>query len=77
MDLTAMPFLRAQMSRGWADTARVFWLCAKATNPSVSRLLVLVPEYVTCFKVSLENAAQILYIIKKRLFSFVRQKLVS
>ena len=23
LDLTAMPFLRAQMSRGWAETARV------------------------------------------------------
>ena len=57
LDLTAMPFLRAQMSRGWADTARVFWLCAKATNHSVSRLRVLVPECVTCFKASLENAA--------------------
>ena len=44
VDLTAMPFLRAQMSRGWAETALVFWLCAKATNPSVSRLRVLVPE---------------------------------
>ena len=52
-----MPFLRAQMSRGWAETALVFWLCAKATNHSVSRLRVLMPEYVTCFKVSLENAA--------------------
>ena len=57
MDLTAMPFLRAQMSRGWPETARVLWLCAKATNHSVSRLRVLVPESVTCVKVSLENAA--------------------
>ena len=45
------------MSRGWAETARVLWLCAKATNPSVSKLCGLVPECVTCFKVSLENAA--------------------
>ena len=43
------------MSRGWADTAPVLWLCAKATNRSVSRLRGLVPTLSPgCFSLALE-----------------------
>ena len=43
------------MSRGWADTAPVLWLCTKATNRSVSRLRGLVPTLSPgCFSLALE-----------------------
>ena len=43
------------MSRGWADTAPVLWLCTKATNRSVSRLRGLVPTSSPgCFSLALE-----------------------
>ena len=43
------------MSRGWADTAPVLWLCAKATNRSISRLCGLEPTLSPgCFSLALE-----------------------
>ena len=43
------------MSRGWADTAPVLWLCTKATNCSVSMLRGLVPTSSPgCFSLALE-----------------------
>ena len=42
------------MSRGWADTALVLWLCTKATNCSVSRLHGLMPTLSPgCFSLAL------------------------